>query len=94
MQMRPSALMTDFHGGQGKNRALLVLVQVSSSDGFFFAMLKKFFLSLDARLIAVATIEKNAYAEPPHPTQYENLFFQSLSSSLTLAKSWVKEETP
>ena len=66
-QMRPSALMTGFHSGQGKKRALLILVQASSSDGFFFALLKKFFLSLDARLNAVATIEKTAYAEPPHP---------------------------
>lgn len=39
--LRPSALITDFHCGQGKKRALLILVQVSLSDGFFSA--KKFF---------------------------------------------------
>ena len=80
-QMRPSALMTGFHCGQGKKRALLTLVQASSSDGFFFALLKKFFLSLDARLNAVATIEKIAYAEPPHPTHLPPFIFPTRTFS-------------
>jgi len=35
--------------------------------GFFFALLKKFFLSLDACLFGCATKEKTAYAQPAPP---------------------------